>query len=248
MRIRGVIFDLDGTLVDTNAAHVEAWHRAFADRGYDIPADRIGPHIGKGGDQLVPALLPKEQAEKDGDALRELNGEHFVALAGKVQFNVFPRAVDLLRAVRDRGLTTALATSSKPHHLEATFKSCGIDFRKLVDQPTDAGDADRSKPHPDLISAAADKLGLPPAACVVVGDTPYDGQAARHAGARFWGVLCGGPWFTADDLRAAGADAVFRDPADLLARLDDALDAGNENPPADGGPHHLAPQGASHGG
>lgn len=248
MRIRGIIFDLDGTLVDTNAAHVEAWRRAFAEHGYDIPADRIAPQIGKGGDQLIPALLPADAAGKDGDALRKANGEHFVRIAGESRFRVFPGAVELIREVRRRGLTAALATSSKPNHLEATTKSCGTDFRELVDRATDADDADRSKPHPDLIAAAADKLGLPPAACVVVGDTPYDGQAAAHAGARFWGVLSSGCGFTEADLRAAGADLVFRDPADLLARLDDALDAGNDSPPADGGPHHLAPQGASHGG
>lgn len=228
MRIRGVIFDLDGTLVDTNPAHVEAWRRAFADRGYDIPAERIAPQIGKGGDKLVPALIPPDRAEADGDALRKGHEKHFAAIAGRERFRVFPGAAELIRAVRGRGITTALATSSKPDHLKATFQSAGTDFTRLVDAVATAGEAGESKPAPDLVDAACEKLGLPPAACVLVGDTPYDGQAAATAGVRFWGVLCGG--FPESDLRAAGAEVVARDPAALLARLDELLDAANESP------------------
>lgn len=229
MRIRGVLFDLDGTLAETNPTHVEAWRRAFAEFGHHIPRDRIARQIGKGGDNLVPALIPEEAADEQGPALRDGHERHFIALAKERRFQLTPGAVELIQAVRARGLTAALATSSNTDHLAATFASLGTDLRERMDEATTADDAEQSKPAPDLVTAAAGKLGLPPTACVLIGDTPYDGEAAMAVGCRFWGVLTGG--FTENDLRAAGADDVFRDPADLLARLDDTLDAANEAPP-----------------
>jgi HAD superfamily hydrolase (TIGR01509 family) len=222
MPVRGVIFDLDGTLVDTNAAHAEAWRRAFADQGYDVPLDRIRPEIGKGGDKLLPAVIGDAATKKNGEALKKGNGDHYKQLAGGQTFPVLPGAEALLAELRRRGVKTALATSSKPKHLEPTFASCGVDFTKLVDESADAGDAEQSKPAPDLVHAALDKLGLPAADCAMVGDTLFDGEAAGKAGVRFWAVACGG---TTDEaaLKAAGAARVFRDPAELLARLDEVL-------------------------
>lgn len=222
MPIRGVIFDLDGTLVDTNEAHVLAWVRAFADKGYDIPADRIRPEMGKGGDKLLPVVIGEEAAEKHEEELKKGNGDHYVKIVAGLKLRVLPGAEALLRGVRDRGLKTALATSSKPEHLEATFKSCGVDFTKLVDETASGAEAKESKPAPDLVHAALAKLGLPAAECAMVGDTPFDGQAAGKAGVRFWALTCGGTT-TEHDLKAAGAVAVYRDPADLLAHLDELL-------------------------
>src|SRR5437870_5322338 len=112
MPLRGVIFDLDGTLVDTNWYHVEAWRRAFAAGGYDVPAERIAAEVGKGGDQLIPAVLGQNAADRDGDAVRKGYTQEFRTIAGRERFAVFPRAVELLDALHRRGLKTALATSS----------------------------------------------------------------------------------------------------------------------------------------
>ncbi|MFO0851338.1 MAG: HAD family hydrolase [Gemmataceae bacterium] len=221
MTTRGVILDLDGTLVDTNGRHVEAWRRAFARFGYDVPAARIGPQIGKGGDQLVPALIGAEAADRDGEQLREEHGRQFVAIAAAEAIPVFPGAVELIEALKRRGVQTALATSSNDKHLTATFRSCGVDFADLVDERTTADDADASKPAPDLVHAALAKLGLAAGECAMLGDTPYDGEAAGKAGVRFWAVRCGG--FPEEVLKAAGAAVVLQDPAEVYASLDRLL-------------------------
>jgi HAD superfamily hydrolase (TIGR01509 family) len=222
MPIRGVIFDLDGTLVDTNWHHVEAWRRAFATFGYDVSRDRIASQVGKGGDQLVPTVLGEEAAGRDGNALRKRHGEEFKATAGREKFGVIPGAVELLTELRRRGVKTALATSSPAALVDATMNSVGVDFRKLVDVATTADDADASKPAPDIVLAALDKLGLPPAECVMIGDTPFDVLACKPSAVACWGVACGG-CHPAAALTAVGAAKVFADPADVLAHLDEAL-------------------------
>jgi HAD superfamily hydrolase (TIGR01509 family) len=167
-------------------------------------------------------VIGEAATAKDGDAQKKGNGDHYKEIAGGQTFPVLPGAVALLGALQRRGVRTALATSSKPKHLEPTFRGCGVDFTTLVDETASAADAEQSKPAPDLVHAALGKLGLPAADCAMVGDTPFDGQAAGQAGVRFWAVACGG---TTDEaaLRAAGAARVFRDPADLLAHLDELL-------------------------
>ncbi len=224
MAIRGIILDLDGTLVDTNPAHVEAWRRAFASHGYDIPADRIAKEIGKGGDQLIPSIIGREAADRDGKAISEAHGEEFLAIARREHFRLLPGAVELVEGLKARKLPTALATSSKEKFLKAVADSCGVDFTKRVDVLVNADEADASKPAPDLVTAAVDKLGQPAAACVMIGDSPYDAEACGRAGVRCWGLLCGG--FPEEALRTAGAVGVWHDPADLLAHLDELLAAG----------------------
>jgi len=221
MGVQAIIFDLDGTLVDTNPAHVEAWRRAFTEFGYDIPAGRIAREVGKGGDQLVPAVIGPDADRRDGEAVRKAHGREFLKIAAGERFRVLPGAEALVRGARDRGLRTALATSSQPQYLRATTESCGVDFAALVDELVTAEEADASKPAPDLVAAAVDKLGVPAGRCAMVGDTPYDAQAGNKAGVRCWGVLTGG--FSADDLRAAGAVDVRKDAADLLAHLDELV-------------------------
>jgi HAD superfamily hydrolase (TIGR01509 family) len=222
MPIRGIIFDLDGTLVDTNWHHVEAWRRTFAAAGYEVTKDRIAAEVGKGGDQLVPTLIGEDADKRDGDAIRKRHNQEFRAIAGREKFAVFPGAVELIEELRRRGLKTALATSSPDDLLKETLKNAGVDFTSLVDVDTTADDADASKPAPDIVQAAVDKLGLPPGECVMIGDTPFDVVAAKRAGVACWGVTCGG-CHPAAVLTEAGAAEVWTDPAAILANLNREL-------------------------
>jgi HAD superfamily hydrolase (TIGR01509 family) len=221
MALDGIIFDMDGTLVDTNAAHVEAWRRAFESCGYKVPADRIAVEVGKGGDFLVPAVLGAEADHRDGARLRHASQEAFLDIASHTHFELMPGARELIARLHERGLKLALATSSKHKHLRATLDSLGLDLPSLFDVLVTADDTEHSKPAPDLVHAAVQKLDLFAAQCAMVGDTPYDAMACRQAGVACLGVLCGGN--DAKTLRRAGARGAWRDPADLLAHLDTAL-------------------------
>jgi HAD superfamily hydrolase (TIGR01549 family) len=216
-----MIFDVDGTLVDTNPAHVEAWRRAFQRFGYDIPTDRIVAEIGKGGDKLVPSILGEEAEQRHGEALRRAQKEEFLAIAKRQHFRVFSGVPELFRALKNRGIRTALATSSDDKHLGATLASAGMDLRTMADVVVTKSDAEASKPAPDLVVAAVEKLGFSSAQCAMVGDTVYDAQASQAAGVVFLGLLSGGSSEAA--LLEAGARAVLRDVTHLLVELDRAL-------------------------
>jgi len=222
MALDAVIFDIDGTLIDSNGAHVEAWERAFAAHGYRIFPDRIAVEIGKGGDKLVPDILGDEAEARDGEALRAAQQEEFLRIAGSRRLSPFPGAEALIAELRRRGIRTALATSSNRDHLDGLGRSAGLDLTALADELITADDADESKPSPDLVVAATRKLGLSPAQCAMVGDTPYDAQACRLAGVTCLGVRSGGN----DDatLMGAGCRALWEDVAALMADLDGALD------------------------
>jgi HAD superfamily hydrolase (TIGR01509 family) len=182
MALDAVIFDVDGTLVDTNPAHVEAWQRAFASSGYKVQPDRIAVEIGKGGDLLVGAVLGQQADKEHGEAIRRAHTEEFLKIAGRTNFKPLPDAARLLTTLRDRGIGVALATSSKEKQLRAVLDSAGLDFTNLADLVITADHAQTSKPAPDLVIATVDELGLCPAQCAMVGDTPYDAEACRHAG------------------------------------------------------------------
>jgi phosphoglycolate phosphatase-like HAD superfamily hydrolase len=219
--IEAVIFDLDGTLVDTNAAHVEAWQEAFRKLGYDIPRSRILPEIGKGGDKLVPSIVGEDGERRDGEALRAAHGERFLDIAGRTTFRIFSGTEELLSELRHIAIPTAVATSSAKEHLDAVLASSGLDLERLVTHIVTGSEARESKPAPDLIRAALVRLGTRPPSSVMVGDTRYDGDAAARAGVAFLGVLCGGR--PAEELWTADALGLYADPADLLARLPEAF-------------------------
>jgi HAD superfamily hydrolase (TIGR01509 family) len=223
-RAEALIFDLDGTLVDTNEVHVQAWYEAFRDLGHDVPRSRIVPEIGKGGDKLVPSIIGEESEKRDGEALRAAHGAHFLKIARDTTFRVFPGAEALLCELRRRSIATAVATSSKRNYLDATVASSGLNIAQLVDAVVTGSDAPQSKPAPDLVHAALSKLDSSPRRTVMVGDTPYDGQASARAGVAFVGVLCGGQ--TPELLLAAGARSLHADPADLLRHLDEVTAIG----------------------
>ena len=236
MALSALLLDLDGTLTDSNGAHAEAFVRAAADAGVPLPQDRFDREIGKGADHVVPDVFgPGVEAER-GDALRDAIGAAFREIAAARTLRLFDGAEGLIRAARDRGLTLALATSSAEGDLDALFESVGTDLRERFDLVTTSSDVEGSKPDPDLVRTVADQLGVPPAACALVGDTVFDAEAARRAGAAFVGVAT---WVWSEaDLRSAGARAVYPSTAALADDLDAALDA------AAPGDHVLTGEGA----
>ena len=212
--IKGIIFDVDGTLVDSVDRHAEAWQRVLARWGHDVPLATIRSQIGKGGDQLLPVFLSRAELKRDGEAIEAERSALFKSdyLDG---VRPFPQVAALFRHALDRGQRIALGTSGKAEELGHHKRLLGIDTLELAQ--TTAEDVARSKPHPDLFEAALDRLQLPADQVIAVGDTPYDAMAANRAGIRCIGVLCGG--FPVQDLTESGCIALFKDPADLLDRF-----------------------------
>jgi len=214
--VEAVIFDVDGTLVDSVDLHAQAWVEAFAKFGKQVGFSAVRSQIGKGGDQLLPVFLTAKERAQFGDQLEDFRTELFMR-EKLSQVRPFPQVRALFQALAERGIRRVLATSGKRAQLEHHVKLCEI--ADLVDAATVREDADRSKPAPDVFVAALGKLGRPdPARVLCVGDTPYDAIAAGRAGLRTLGVLCGG--FSPASLREAGAVALYQDPADLLSKLE----------------------------
>lgn len=218
MPLRAMIFDIDGTLVDSNPAHVLAWEASFLECGYKVDRERIKLEIGKGGDKLVPDILGDQADEKDGDRLRKAEPKHFAKLVEQTGLSLFPGALQLVSAVRQRGMKTVLATSSGKNQLTALEKAANIKLEAMFDVMATADDADESKPAPDIVVAAVKKAQVAPEQCAMVGDTLYDAQAAKKAGVTPIGVLTG--YQTKEDLLRAGARWIYKDTADLLQHLD----------------------------
>jgi HAD superfamily hydrolase (TIGR01509 family) len=210
--IRAVIFDVDGTLVDSVDLHALAWHEAFAHFGHAVTFEQARSQIGKGGDQLVPVFLSDEEISDHGPALEQWRSERFRStyLANVRPFSAVPQ---LLQRVREAGLKVAVASSAKEEELQTYLDIAGVS--KLVDAFSSSADAERSKPAPDIFHAVLTKLKLGGDETLAVGDTPYDAQAARRAGMNCIGMLCGG--FTEESLRDAGSLAVYPGPAALFA-------------------------------
>jgi HAD superfamily hydrolase (TIGR01509 family) len=213
-----LLTDIDGTLVDSNALHAEAWRRAFERFGVQIGMDDAWRQIGKGADQLIPTFLPESLRERLETPLKNYRKEIFHR-DYMPRIVPFARAHDLLARVREMGIKIALATSSDPEDLPTYGRILGMG--NLVDEASSAGDAKRSKPAPDIFAAALEKIGMRPEQAVALGDTPYDAKSAGKLGIPVIGLTCGG--WKRDDLLASGCVEVWRDPADLLQHLEQSV-------------------------
>jgi HAD superfamily hydrolase (TIGR01509 family) len=225
MPLSALLFDLDGTLLNTNELHARAWQRALDSQGFRVPDGRIVMEIGKAGEQVVPSLVGEEAEAHHGDALRDAQGEAYRKIVRGGDMDIFPGVEALLEACRERGLQTALVTGSGADDLDVVLdvveESAGVDLAASFDVLVTGDDAEAGKPAPDPVQAAAGKLGTTPGQCALVGDTPYDAQAARRAGAVGLGVLTG--VHAPEAMHRVGMRACYDDPAALRAALDDAL-------------------------
>lgn len=217
MAIRAVLFDIDGTLVDSNDMHVLAWEEAFAGIGAGFDRRTIHDQIGKGTDMLVPTLLP-DADEGTQEKLGDAHGDVFKARFLR-EVRPFPGAHDLLARVRAEGQTVVLASSASAPELEHYLDL--LDARDLVTATTSADDVENSKPAPDIFASALGKVApLSPREAIVVGDTPYDIEAAGKCGIAAIGVRSGK--FPDEALLGAGAVALYDDVAALLADYDNS--------------------------
>lgn len=207
--VRGVILDVDGTLVDSNDAHAFAWVEAFKEQGYDVPFEKVRRLIGMGSDNLLPAAAGLDKHQEPGKTIARRWGEIFESeYLPKLQ--AFPQTRELLQKMRYTGLTLVVASSAKQNHLKGLLQLVGAE--DLIDDKTSSDDADRSKPEPDIIASALEKLGLAADEVLMLGDTPYDIEAANKIGVQVVAMRCGG--FSDDDLK--GAVAIYDSPAQIL--------------------------------
>lgn len=211
--IRAVIFDLDGTLVDSNELHVESWDETFRHFGKKFPKEKLRAHIGKGGDQYLPEFLNEFELRTRGEEIEKYRGDLFINRY-RERVRPFPKVRELLQQLRDDGKKIALATSGNKSETEFYLKLLHI--AELVDAHTSKEDVAQSKPQPDVFLSALNDLGVAAVEAIVVGDTIYDVQAAKKLELPAIGLTCGGA-SSEDELRAEGAVAIFRDPEDLLA-------------------------------
>jgi phosphoglycolate phosphatase-like HAD superfamily hydrolase len=208
-----VILDIDGTLLDSNDAHADAWVDVGREFGYDIPWEKARRLIGMGGDKVLPALTGLEKNDPAGRRIADRRGEIF---RGRYlpTLRPTPGTRALLERMREEGRKLVVATSASADDLDGLLDATG--GADLIESSTSAGDAERSKPDADIVLAALEETGCPPNQVVMIGDTPYDVEAAGRAGVDIIAVRCGG-WGD-DELR--GAVAIFDDPADLLENYD----------------------------
>jgi HAD superfamily hydrolase (TIGR01509 family) len=215
--VRGLIFDLDGTLVDTVYAHVFAWHRALGEAGLPIEGWRIHRKIGMSGGLFARGVareVGRNLDDEEVEAVQRRHGELFREL--QPERRPLPGAVDLLRYLSEAGVPWGIATSGRRPEIDASLEVLEVPLDAVV---VERGHVARAKPEPDLFLACAERLGLPPDQCYVVGDAVWDLLAARRAGMLSVGVLTGG--YGEDELIRAGAFLVYRDAAELRVSLDE---------------------------
>ena len=213
--VKAVLCDIDGTLVQSNWLHAQAWCDALREIGIKVDVETVRRQIGKGGDELIPVFVPwwrRSAVEEPLKTFRKFVFQHdYMA-----QVKPLPGARELLARCKEAGIRVALASSADGDKLEIYKRIVGME--DLIDEQTSASDADKAKPHPDIFSATLQKLKLPASECVALGDTPYDAEAAGLAGLRTIGVTTGG--WTREDLLAAGCAEAYRDVAELLERFE----------------------------
>ena len=216
--LRAVLIDIDGTLIDSNEAHARAWADILRPHGFeDVTWQRVLPLVGMGGDKLLPELTGIDPESKRAKKLFDERNAHFMSSYAPA-LRAFPKARELFEALRERGLMRVIATSAGEQELDVLLAAAGV--ADLVTEVTGKDDAGgNSKPEPDVIEAALEKAGVGPDEAVMLGDTPYDIEAAARAGVPTIAVRSGG-W---GDARLGGAVAIYADVAELLANLDDAL-------------------------
>lgn len=206
-----IIFDVDGTLVDSNYQHVIAWFDGFRRHGHDVDAAELHRALGMGSDRLIEHVLGRD----DDDVRRAHSNFYSPSLEN---LRPFPRAAELLSKCAGYGLTVVLATSASAE--EADRLTAAIDAGDAVSHVLTKADVDSTKPSPDLVRAALDAAGAEPARALMVGDSVWDVEAAARAGVGTIALRCGG--FGEDELRAAGAVAVYDNVAELADRLDES--------------------------
>lgn len=211
--LAAVLFDVDGTLVDSNYLHAVCWWEAFIQAGHDVPMARIHRTVGMGSDQLLDALLPADRDRAADDGMRAAHGALYATYWSRQR--PLPGAADLLRACKRRGLRVVLASSADAREFAAL--RAVLAAGDAIDEATSSADVERSKPAPDLVQVALDKAGVRPDAAVFVGDTIWDVRACGKAGVPCVGLLSGG--ISRAELLDAGAVEVYEGPAELLDAL-----------------------------
>ena len=215
--VRAALFDVDGTLVDTNYLHAVTWWEAFAQAGHVVPMAEIHRAIGMGSGLMLDKLLPQDR-DTGGDAdIRAAHSALYVTYRSRLR--PLPGAADLLRACKRQGLAVVLASSADEP--EFNMLRAALDAEDAIDAATFSGDVEASKPAPDLVQVALDKAGVPAGEAVFTGDTVWDVQACQKAGVPCIGLLSGG--ISRDELTSAGAAEIYPGPGDLLACLGESL-------------------------
>ncbi len=209
----GVLFDVDGTLVDTTYLHAVTWWEAFRQAGHDVPMSAIHRAVGMGSDRILQALLGPERDRGGDPGLVAAHASLYSTYWERLR--PLPGAADLLRACAARGLRVVLASSADAPEFAALRRA--LDADDVISVATSSADADASKPAPDILQVALDRAGLAPERAVMVGDSVWDVLAARRSGLACVCLTCGGT--SEAELRAAGALAVYPDPAALLDAL-----------------------------
>ena len=207
--LRGVIFDVDGTLVASNEAHARSWMDALSEAGHDVPFEVVWPMIGMGGDKLLPSIAGIESESEEGKRLSERRWKIFEERY-LPELRPTRGARELVERLERDGFEIIVATSAGGSELGSLLEAANV--ADLIETATSSSDAEDSKPDPDIVQAAVRKSGIDAADLVMIGDTPYDVQAATGAHVRIIGLLCGG--WSKEEL--TGAVGIYADPADVL--------------------------------
>jgi HAD superfamily hydrolase (TIGR01509 family) len=215
--VRAALFDVDGTLVDTNYLHAVTWWEAFAQAGHVVPMAEIHRAIGMGSGLMLDKLLPQDRDKGDDADIRAAHSALYATYRSRLR--PLPGAADLLRRCKRQGLAVVLASSADEP--EFNMLRAVLDAEDAIDAATFSGDVEASKPAPDLVQVALDKAGVPAGEAVFTGDTVWDVQACQKAGVPCIGLLSGG--ISRDELTSAGAAEVYPGPGDLLASLGESL-------------------------
>jgi HAD superfamily hydrolase (TIGR01509 family) len=212
---RAILFDIDGTLVESNDAHARAWAKALSDNGYHVPFARVRSYIGMGSDKLLFAVAGVDSESDVGRRIRSRRREIFDRLALSLQATRGARK--LLQRLQDEGMILALATSAEKDEAERLLRCSSL--AEFFAGPPRPAPAHRSKPDPDVIQTALQQTGVSANEAVLIGDTPYDIEAAKRSGLETVALRCGGWW---SDAALGGALAIYDDPQDLFEQIADS--------------------------